>query len=745
MEEEREEQVTLQDYLRILYRGRWIIVVAFLAAVSSTLFFTLKATKIYQANTTIMIETTGRGKAMTLFEGPSYIERQARLNNYVQILKSRTLAKAVIQRLKGVPSYRSLTLFTTSEGKKLPLYESLRTLQSRMTITPIRDTDIIEVRVEAPDPAEAAIVANAIADVFYEQNLEATRGEVSEVRKFLEEQLKKVREDLARSEEALKEYKEREKLAALPTETQVLVQKLAEFEGFYKEAQTDLGTSQRRLEYLRRQLREQQESLPEQIAQVSSPLIHQLREEIAKQEAIRANFIAQGVPEDHPKMVQVRRRIEEIKSRLMAETRKLLAQELALANPLAFSEELVDKILKLEIDVKTYEARTRALKRVVDEYAQKLQTLPEKSLQLARLEREAKVQEKIYIMMMEKYEEARITEAGQIGNVRIVDRAEEPLYPIKPRKKLNLILAALVGLGLGVGVTFLLEYLDTSIKTFEEIERQLGLSVLGEIPNIWVNEVDKKKLEKGWRSGDEVQQIIFRLITHFEPKSHVSEAYRTLRTNIQFAKVDYPLKTLLVTSSSPKEGKSTTVANIAITLAQMGSNVLLVDADLRRPVLHSIFELDQKPGLTEVLMGTKEIEEAIKPTEVGNLSLVPSGPIPPNPSELLGSQVMQRLIEELKEEYDYLLFDSPPVIAVTDAAVLSSVVDGVILVIQAGKVSREAVLRAKSLLDNVAARIIGVVLNNIKFERGHSYYYYYRYYYDSDQKGKRRRGKAYGY
>ena len=319
--------------------------------------------------------------------------------------------------------------------------------------------------------------------------------------------------------------------------------------------------------------------------------------------------------------------------------------------------------------------------------------------------------ENVYLMMREKWEEARITEAGQIGMVQVIDSAKEPKWPIRPRKKLNLLLGMIIGLGLGIGATLLMDYLDDSLKDIEEVERHTGLRVLGSIPQIKVNE-KKKSLRKTTDSSDEQEIVTLasRLVTHLEPRSPVSEAYRSFRTNIQFSRFDRPLKTLLVTSAGPGEGKSTTVANLAITMAQMGTKTLLVDADLRRPVLDSIFKCKRSLGLTDILLGNNHLDAALHELEVKNLSLLCCGTLPPNPAELLSSQAMRDLLEQLQKKFEVILFDSPPVVAVTDAAVLGAHADGVVLVISSGETTRKAENRAKTLLNNVRAQILGTVL-----------------------------------
>ena len=735
-----QKEVSFQDYLIILKRRRWIVLSAFLIILLSSGIFSFTTQPIYESSTTLMIEEDG-GMKKEIFEISSYMKQETMIKNQVEIIKSRTLAESVLQALLSSPFKKVWEEVVLRKGaEKVNTNDMVLTLQQNTKVVPLKETDIVQVKVTAPNPDLAAFLTNTIAQEYYKQSLQISRGEITEVRLFLEDQLSNTQKELQQAEEALRIYKEREKVAALPEETEELVKQLASFESLYNEAKTDLESNQKRLSYMRNQLTERKGRLVEDISQISSPLIIQLRKEMANLEGIKAGYIAQGFPEDHPKMEEITNRIKDIKQKLVKETSELVSREMASSDPLGYSQELVDKILILEIEIQSLGAKTEALKNIVDTYSNNLNTLPEKSLKLARLERNAKVGENIFLMLKEKYEESRIKEAGQIGNVRIIDKALPPEDPIKPKKKINLLLGALLGLGLGLGMAFFVERLDNSLKSIEDVEAT-GLSILGSIPLIKSSKDKKSKKEEEKREDYQVKKITSNLVTHFEPKSPISEAYRTFRTNLQFARLDAPLKTILVTSSGPSEGKSTTVANLAITMAQMGTNTILIDSDLRRPVLHSIFNLQRAPGLTNYLAGNVPWKEIVQKTPIENLSLLTCGVLPPNPSELLGSKKMRMLLEELKEKYDMILFDSPPVIAVTDAAVLSTLLDGVVLVSSSGSTSREALQRAITLLENVKSRLIGGVLNKIKVESvygSYHYYYYYHYYGGTKQKRKKR-------
>ncbi|RKY87049.1 hypothetical protein DRQ11_07160 [candidate division KSB1 bacterium] len=742
-----ENPVRLTDYLRILRRGKWIIILSFVAVVGSTAYFSFTTTPTYEAQCMVIVDSQSRVER-TLFDVGPFSQQVTMINNQVQILKSRLLAEKVISSLLESGLQDSLSLFRVENPEDLHVgYRRyfVRHLQEALSIEPVRDTDVIKIKVKAPSPQEAAFLANKVAEVYQNLDREFSRGEISQVVTFLRDQLQKKEESLRAAEEALRKFQQDEGIVALSQETQEMVKQLVEFESLYQEAVTDRKTYEKRLEYLKSQLGELRRTLETDLADISHPLILELRQKIAESEAKLVNFKAQGIPESYPDFKKENERLASLKRTLTEETKKVLLARYPVHDPLKPYQEILEKIITAETEVEALQAKEDALKKIVDQHLLKLDTLPEKSLKLARLERAKKLNENLYMMMKEKYEESRITRAGQIGKIRIVDPAVPPEFPISPKKKLNLILATLVGLGLGIGVVFFLEYLDNSVRTVEDVER-LQLPLLGSIPDI-----EPEKQNGLWRalpkkkgSEDEVGRLATRLVTHLKPKSPYSEAYRSLRTQIQYARSEKPVQTILVSSPGPGEGKSTSVTNLAITMAQMGSKTILVDSDLRRPVLHSLFDLKRDVGLSNYLVGRAEIEEVIRPTSVDNLYLISCGILPPNPSELLGSKRMQELIQQLKNEYDYVLFDSPPLIAVTDAVVMAPWVDGVVLVLRSGKTDRDAAVRAFELLRNVKANVLGTLLNDVlpSYMYGSYYYYYYYYYYSSeDGKTKKRKKK----
>ena len=378
--------------------------------------------------------------------------------------------------------------------------------------------------------------------------------------------------------------------------------------------------------------------------------------------------------------------------------------------------------------------------------------MPEKELNVARLERDRTVNNEIYMMLLKKMEEARIMEEGRIGNIRVIDKAILPQIPIAPRRAMNIIIGLIVGIVLGIGMAVFLESMDVSLKDIGDIEAKTGLPVLAAIPIMsakgggyggysryggygYGRFRSKSSKKTSVSKGDtivEASKIAENLVTYSSPKSAIAETYRSLRTSLQFSGVDKPVKSVIITSGNPGEGKSTTVANLAIATAQMGMKTLIVDADLRKPVQHSLFGFKKEPGLIDALANDSLQDDLLRKTEVDNLWLLPCGTIPPNPSELLGSKAMKNLQQNLLEEFDHIFYDTPPVIAVTDAVVLSTIVDSLALIVNFGSTNAQSVNHATNLLKQVNTKVSGVILNFVDIQSrygSYDYYTYYHYYY----------------
>ncbi|MBI5286040.1 MAG: AAA family ATPase, partial [Deltaproteobacteria bacterium] len=408
-------------------------------------------------------------------------------------------------------------------------------------------------------------------------------------------------------------------------------------------------------------------------------------------------------------------------------------------------------------------SRVKAMERewtIIDEGLRglrgKVAFLPETALELTRLERDVKVNGDLFSLLKSKYQEALIKESERIEEVSIVGHATKPTAPKNPPKTMaNTLIGLLIGIVSGLIAAFVWESLDTSIGTIEDVEEYLNLPVLGVIPHIDFGEA-KEGLEKLFPGlDDDTYRIYTTLTSHFLPKSIASESFRALRTNIQFLQKDKGIKTIVITSPSIGEGKSLIVLNLAITIAQTGKRVLLVDGDLRNHTLHYNLGLEREPGLSDVILGNIPLEEAIKTitdimlgrlrvedllvtSGLDNISILTAGTILTNPSEFLNSSSFDEFIKQINQYYDCVLFDSPPVLPVADAVILGSKVDGVLLGYKAGMVARSALKRAKLILDNVNARVLGVVLNGLRAEVSPDFYHMSYYYYSKDKKPETR-------
>ncbi|MGH1363798.1 MAG: polysaccharide biosynthesis tyrosine autokinase [Calditrichia bacterium] len=750
--QDSEQQIHLRDYLNIIYQGRWIVLVCFLTVLSAAAYFTFTANPVFQASSKVLVDDQA-SMERALFNVNYMNNSSTLLAQQIEILKSRRLAENVIPKLEAKPYRDSLYVFQPlSNGGYFVFEDQVSWLRSQMAINPMLEADIIEITFSAGTAFESAEICNVITETFQQLNKEYNRSEFRDLREFLELQLRKKGEELRKSEETLRLYKETEKLVSLDASTAELIRKLAVSQAAGETAQIELQSAQEQKRSLEAQLEERRGALSSEVSEISSPLLNELQQNYAKLVSDKVRYeslIAQDKnidPREYELQLQsMNSRISAVKSRLQEEAQRISTTSMV-SDPLKIAEDLVASILDFENQINGLSAKIDAYRDVVQQNEIVLDQLPSQGLELVRLERQVKVDENTFVLLTQKLEETKIAEAGQKEIIRVIDTAIEPVNPISPKKRLNLLLGAILGLGLGIGLTFLKEFFDDSVKSPEEIEK-IGLQILSIIPEISADQfVKKASTSNGHESIAGQENVEARLITHFDPKSPISEAYRTLRTNIQFQKFENECPALLVTSSTPKEGKSTTIANLAITMAQMGSRTLIVDTDLRRPVIHSVFGLRKEKGVSNFLLGKMSFDEITKPTIIDNLYAITSGPLPPNPSEMIASDEMDDFIRVAREKFDVVLFDSPPIIAVTDAAIMSAKIDGLLLVVRAHQTQKHAVRHAKTLLENVESNILGCLLNGVSAKRSYgSYYYYYQYqyysYYGHDLK-RRKKSKS---
>ncbi len=729
--EEHRETLNIGEYVWLLRQGRWIILGFVVVSLLVSILITVRTQPVYQSGATFIYDFSSSMSQAFDFPGVLWFEIDSAKNNQIQIIRSRSMAEAVADSILRSPDSDSITTLLYNGYPPAPpvLRSSLVSLVSgSISVSVMKDTDFFILSAIGPSPEASAVLANIVVQTYYRRNLEEVRGENREIRVFLEEQLATMEQQLASDEDSLRRFKEANGLIDLTTEARETVMRLTSLMTAAAEARTLIGAMEARRAYLSSILDGYRTGMAEELAGINNTLVNTLLAEIGMLESARASLLADGYEVGDPALEDIERQIEAKTDALSAALAGVAAASFP-SDPPAAVQGLVGQMVEVEAGLRAERTRESILAGQSRLVESELSTLPSEEMVLARLERNRSVSENVYLLLRTRYEEIRIAEAGQIGNVTIVDTAL-PGGQIRPSRQKNLIMGLLVGLSLGIGVVLLREQLDTSISSPEQVEA-MGVPILGVIP----------KMRKTLFTRTAPGTVSTALVTHHSPRDPISEAYRDLRTSLSFSRTDSPLKTILVTSAGPREGKSTTSSNLAAAFAQSGRRCLLVDADLRRPVIHNLFGVAREPGLSELVAGQAPLERCLRRTSVENLEVIPCGFIPHNPSELLGSRRMKDLLAELGGRWDTVLVDTPPMAVVTDALILSPEVDGTLLVVGARLGSRRVVQTTLGKLSRTSAFLAGAVLNGfdpLRMYTSYGYYTYRYYYYYSD--GKRKRG-----
>ncbi len=562
-----------------------------------------------------------------------------------------------------------------------------------------RGLDIIEINAESPSSVEAALIANIYAREYINYNLEMNRKQFTFVKDFLDNQRKEKKEQLNEAEDILRSYQEQGGIIALDQQAQTLIQQLSQFEAQKNANNLDLMASNEVLKQYKEELQKQNPRLAEYLESATSETyITALQNELAQMQITRDLALAKIDPGmDISSIVsEYDKKIKDLQVKLDEKVKVLKAGILA-SSPEEVKA-LSQKIIEEEIKNGSLQTTQIGLDNIVKKYDERFNKLPKTSLDLARFQRNRESLEKLYTLLEEKYQESVINEQSQPGNAVIIDDARVPVHPAKPNRLLIIITGFFIGSGIAFGFVMVRNYFDNTVKTPEDIEKK-DVNVLA-----WIPQVDGM----GLNGSSSLEFIVAK-----NPNSIATEAFRTLRTRIQFSRADRDsLKTILITSPTPKEGKTTVAVNIAGTFAFSNKNTLLVDCDLRKPRLHHILERKKTPGLIDHLVGDFKLEEIINPTGIKYLSIITSGTIPVNPAELLNSNLMEKFISEVRSRFDYVVFDSPPIIPLTDAEILAKKVDGTILVVSADNTETAMLDRAVKLLKHDDSVLIGAVLNN---------------------------------
>jgi capsular exopolysaccharide synthesis family protein len=706
----------------VLHKRRWFAIPTFLVVFLSGALGTLRAIPIYEATTQVMIEKDARRATSintVLEDRDGWMDDDFYPTQY-RILQSRALALRTTEALErsGPPERvpapsgfslspwalvdRAVSLAKSPWAKPAPLPDKPAGDETQpqsskidgflggLSVVPVRNSRLVEIVYQSPDPAYAARAANELAVQYIQQSLEFRRNASQRDNTWLLQQLDEQQRKVAESDAALQRYKENHNALSVDDKSNIVVQKLNTLNAQLNDARLQRIDKEAIYQQLMR-MQQNNESLDSAPAVMDDELVRRLKTEISDAKAEQARLTSANYgPASQQQQTQAAR-LDAAKKQLDAEVKKV-----------------VDSI---QTEYLTAKQKEDALARELE--AQKAEALSQdrKAMEYASLQREADSNRKLYEDLLQRTKETTVSGDYKGTNIQVVDRAEEPRAPVLPQTRRELMFSALSGCFFGVLLAFGIEYFDSRIKSPEEIKAHLAIPFLGLVPVIDVKADD---------SGEAP-------MLHSDVPPPFAEAIRAVRTAMLFSSAEEGGRSVLVTSTGPHEGKTVISSSLAITLAQAGQRTLTIDADMRRPRLHEALGRSQEPGLSNVLVGEVGLADAIRQSPVKNLSLISAGHIPPNPAELLGSKKFEMLLDELKGRFEWIIIDAPPVMPVTDAAVLAHLIGGVLFVVGAEMTPRRAAVQAIEQLRSANAKFVGAVLNRVNVRR-HAYYYapYYR-------------------
>lgn len=757
---EKQESFDLREFWRKVLRRKWLILAIIAIATTLTALKISQARNIYQSIATIevgrRVPKLGKDSSMNLF----YDFDNSEIKTAMFLLKSTPLLEDVVVNLKldqneqflggeepralskifnrkdpsaeskkAAPSNDSLSEL---ENAKLNLSLDLRSREERDSLAPyvnllnsslavseLRGTRLVQIAFSHTDPELAAVITNGVAQTFIERVFQKQNEKILQTSEWLDNSTRQLQAQQQKAEQALADYTRNNNIFASEGKDDLTTTKLGELHGQAMKAETERLLKQSLFEEVKRG---NVSKLPEAF---SDQTINELQKKIGELTVTSAQLnVKYG--SRNPKVIEVQQQMDALK------------------------KEVDEKVVKLEERLKAeYERAVRdetslkaALGRAKTEAVQQNQT----AIQYNILKQQVETAKTLYTDFLQKTKQADIEKIEQTHHVSVAQPATRG-FLVGPKRMRTVFIAFLLSLAAGIGLAFLLDHLDNRIKTVDDVNRYVRLPALGVIPEI--NSSAPRKLLGSRHGSGPKEQSGFAIaggasnVTSLADRraAHsVAEAYRSLRTSVLLAAAGRPPKTILVTSSQPGEGKTTTIVNTAICLSQLGAKVLLVDADMRRPRVHKAFGIKNRRGLSTYLSSEARLRDLIQPTSIPNLSVLPSGLVPPNSADLVSSEKMRYMLHKLSAHYDHILIDTPPVHSVTDPIILSRQVDGVILVVHGGKSTREMVRHARQELVNVGAKIFGVVLNNVNVQQDGYEYYYHRYYYGQQEEKAQVRG-----
>lgn len=668
---------SLQEYIAILRRRRWIILQAFVVIAAVGVVQALLAKNVYDAS------------AKMLVEGPSYNLNTVDSSNPLSSLFQLSQQQTVDTQIEVLQAQPLLDQVQKQVGS------------ASLSVATVKDTNVVEVTGESNDPKAAAAAPNLLLQLYINQDLSHNLGEMENARKFVLNQGKVAHGKLLASETALRAFKQKNHVADLSKNRDDQIARVTQFTNQYQTQQAGLATLHAQIEANRRLLRAQPDTIMTRL-QATNSAVAALQGDIQKLQTQRVGMIQPGgLTPQAPPVKALDAQIADLQRRLAVQPTLTATQS---SSPNAIRQSLQAKVTDLESQVVPLQTQILLTSRALAQARAGIGQYAGLELTLDRLTRQHDAAQQQDKNFTDQLGDLTLREKAHHAAARIIERASVPGAPVRPKRLQSIIFACLIGLFVGVCLALLQEFLDDRINSVDEASRVLGLPSLGFVPAL---------------SADDA-----RLLPQMKGIDPASESYRVLRTNIQFATLDAPARTLLVTSSNPGEGKTTTAANLAFAMAMDGKKVILVDTDLRRPSLHKLLDLPPLPGLTDVLLGRSPLE----PREImPGLSVLTAGSTPPNPGELLNSRTFRNLVQELTEQADLVIFDSPPTLVGADAVILASQMDGTILVVESGQTKKAAARRTLQLLTQARATLLGVAYNKMRGQDSLGYYYNYHY------------------
>jgi succinoglycan biosynthesis transport protein ExoP len=704
----------LLDYLMVLRKHQWLIAFFLLAVVSIVTIATFRMQPVYEATARVEIDReTGNGFHFNeADQDEAYFDLEDYIVTQSKILTSETLAMQTVRSM----GLDHLPQFGGSPGKvekpappgseaSLTRPRALGAFLGALSVKRVPNARLLDVTFEATDPVLAARIANAHISNFIEQNFRSRFDAATQASNWMAGQLNEMKIKVENAEDARLEYERQNQIWTVDEKSDISTQKLAELEKQLTVAEADRIDKEAVYQLA-------QSGNYDAIAAVRESAV--IQDILKQQTALSAQYtdaVNQYGPK-YPKVLRIQAQLKDLDDLIQRE-------KLNIGN-------------QVEADYRGARQRELLLKQALDEQRSEVNQTAEKLVQYEILKREADTNKQLYDGMLQKLKEAGISAGLRSSNIRIVDPALIPSYPTRPNKTRNILLSIVVGFLGGIGLALLREYLDNTVKTPDDIESLARLPSLAVVPAL-TSSTGKRRggLSKLLRASVVTsREGRAELISHNMPQSQMSEAFRALRTSLLLSQADHPPQVILMTSALPREGKTTAAVNLAVTLAQLGDRTLLVDADLRKPGINRALSLvdGKHAGLSSYLAGVSALDLITVPhPAITNLEAIPTGPIPPNPADLLSSRRLAELIAELRNRYKFVVIDSPPIMAATDAVILSVLVDGVLMVVRSGETPKEAFTRTRDLLTGVKCRMLGVVLNAVDASSP-DYYYSYRYY-----------------